>query len=148
MSREILQPMSSICSGSKPFRPVEHLAVHRRWNIPANKSGDSAEVKGTSCTWLYIERPLVYGYALDNTTTNSSSHIPWVYRETPLGYLIYLRKSLWSSCLEPYTKNSIQGDYYACTLEVYREWHLLDNPSERPDFLKSPCHFKSACFYL
>ena len=81
--------------------------------------------KCTSCTRLYIRRPLVYGYALYNTTTDSSSHIPWVYRETPLGYLIHLRKSLWPSCLEPYTENNIWGDYYARTLEVYHEWHLL-----------------------
>ena len=49
--------------------------------------------------------------------------------------------------LEPYTENNIQGDYYACTLEVYHEWHLLDNPGERPDFLNS-YHFKCACFDL
>ena len=29
-SRESLQPLSSICSGSEPFRPVEHLAICRR----------------------------------------------------------------------------------------------------------------------
>ena len=40
-SREGLQPLSFICCGSEPFRPVEHLTVHRRWNILANKSGDS-----------------------------------------------------------------------------------------------------------
>ena len=40
-SSESLQPLSSICSRSKPFRPVEHLAVCRRWNNRANKSGDS-----------------------------------------------------------------------------------------------------------
>ena len=42
MSRESLQPLSSICSGSEPFRPVEHLDFRRRWNIPANKSSNSA----------------------------------------------------------------------------------------------------------
>ena len=42
VTRESLQHLSSICSGSEPFRPVEHLAICRRWNIPANKSGDSA----------------------------------------------------------------------------------------------------------
>ena len=88
------------------------------------------------------------GYALDNTTTDLSSHVPCVCRETPLGYLIHLRKSLWSSFLEPYTENKIQGDYYARTLEVYREWHLLDNPSERLDYLNSSYHFKCACFDL
>ena len=40
-SRESLQPLSSICSGSEPFRQVEHLAVRRRWNIRTNKYGDS-----------------------------------------------------------------------------------------------------------
>ena len=35
-SRESLQPLSSICSWSEPFRLVEHLAVRGRWNIPAN----------------------------------------------------------------------------------------------------------------
>ena len=83
------------------------------------------------------------GCALDITTTDLSSHVPCVYRETPLGYLIFLRKSLWLSCLEPYTKNNIQGDYYARTLVVYHEWHLLDNPSERPDYLNSSCHLSS-----
>ena len=77
--------------------------------------------------------PLVYGYALDNTTTDLSSHVPCVYRETPLGYLIYLRKSLWPSFLEPYTENNIRGDYYARTLVVYHELQLLDNPDERPN---------------
>ena len=94
---------------------------------------------------VYIRRPLVYGYALDNTTTDLSSHVPCVYRETPLGYLIYLRKALWPSCLDPYTKNSIWGDYYTCTHEVYHEWYLLDNPGERPDYLNLSCHFKFAC---
>ena len=37
-SRESLQPLSSICSGSEPFRPMEHLVVHRRWNILDNVS--------------------------------------------------------------------------------------------------------------
>ena len=85
------------------------------------------------------------GYALNNTTTDLSSHVPCVYQETPLGYLIYLRKALWSSCLEPYNENNILGDYYTRTLEVYREWHLLDNSGERPDYLKSSYHFKCAC---
>ena len=49
------------------------------------------------------------------------------------------------SCLEPYTENSIRGDYYAHTLEVYHEWHLLDNPGEKFDFLNSSYHFKFAC---
>ena len=92
------------------------------------------------CTQLYIKRPLVNGYALDNTTTDLSSHVPCVYWETPLGYLIHLRKSLCPSCLEPYTENNIQRDYYARTLEVYHEWHLLDNPGERLDYLNSSCH--------
>ena len=104
--------------------------------------------KVLSCTQLYIGRPLVNGCALDITTIDLSSHVPCVYRETPLGYLIYLRKSLWSSYLEPYTENSIQGDYYTRTLEVYREWNLLDNPGERPDFLNSSYDFKCACFNL
>ena len=84
-------------------------------------------------------------YALDNTTTDLSSHVPCVYQETPVGYLIYLRKALWPSCLEPYTKKNIQGDYYAHTLEVYHEWHLLDNPGQRPEYLNPSCHFKFAC---
>ena len=67
--------------------------------------------------------------------------LPCVYRETPLGYLIHMRKDLWPSFLEPYTENNIRGDYYACTLEEYREWHLLDNP----DYLNPSCHFKFAC---
>ena len=57
----------------------------------------------------------------------------------------HLIKSLCPSCLEPYTKKNIQGDYYACTLEVYREWHLLNNLGERPDYLNSSYHFKFAC---
>ena len=95
-------------------------------------------LKGTSRTWLYIGRPLVYGYGLDSTTINLSSHVPWVYRETPLGYLIYLRKSLWTSCVEQYTKNNILGDYYARNLVVYRALHLLDNPGERPTIWAHP----------
>ena len=91
---------------------------------------------------MYIGRPLVNGCALDNTTTDLSSHVPCVYRETPLGYLIYLRKSLWPSFLEPYTENIIWGDYYTRTLVVYRELHLLDNPGERPTILKPPYHLR------
>ena len=72
------------------------------------------------------------GCALDITTTDLNSNIPCVYRETPLGYLVHLRKTLWSSCLEKYTENRILGDYYTCTLVVYHELHLLDNPGERP----------------
>ena len=49
-SRESLQPLSSICSGSEPFRPVEHLVVRRRWNMSVNKSGDSA---GEWCIQLF-----------------------------------------------------------------------------------------------
>ena len=41
VSRESLQPLSSIFFGSEPFIQVEHLAVRRRWNISANKYGDS-----------------------------------------------------------------------------------------------------------
>ena len=41
MSRKSLHPLSSICSRFEQFRPVEHLVVRRRWNIPANKSRDS-----------------------------------------------------------------------------------------------------------
>ena len=85
------------------------------------------------------------GCALDNTTTDLSTHLPCVYRETTLGYLIHMRKALWLSYLEPYTKNNIRGDYYAHTLEVYREWHLLGNPSERLDYLNPSCHLKFAC---
>ena len=70
--------------------------------------------------------------ALDITTTDLSSYVPWVYRETPLGYPVHLRKNLWPSCVEKYTEKSIHGDYYAGTLVVYRELHLLDNPGERP----------------
>ena len=81
-----------------------------------------------------------YAYALGITTTDLSSHVPCVYRETPLGYLIYLRKALWPYFLDPYTENNIWGDYYAHILVVYREWHLLDNPGERPDYLNSSCH--------
>ena len=109
-----------------------------RWFIEWPFTYSWGILKGTSCTQLYIRRPLVYGYALDNTATDSISHVPWVYQETPLGYLIYLRKALWPSCLDPYTENNIWGDYYACTLEVYREWHRLDNPSERPGFWNPP----------
>ena len=116
-----------------------------RWYIEHPFTYPWGVKKGTSCNRLYIGRPLVYGYALDNTTTNLISHVPWVYWETPLGYLIHLRKSLWPSCSEPYTKNNIQGDYYTRTLEVYHEWHLVDNPGERPDYLNPSCHFKFAC---
>ena len=35
-SRESLQPLSSICFGYEPFKPVEHLAICSRWNILAN----------------------------------------------------------------------------------------------------------------
>ena len=68
------------------------------------------------------------GCALDNTTTDLISHVPCVYQETPLGYPVHMRKTLWPYCLEKYTENNIQGDYYARTLEVYREWRLLNNP--------------------
>ena len=71
------------------------------------------------------------GCALDNTTIDLSFHVPCVYRENPLGYLDHLRKSLWPSCVEQYTENNIQGDYYARTLVVYRELHLLENHGER-----------------
>ena len=53
---------------------------------------------------------------------------------TPLGYHVHLRKTLCPYYVEQYTENNIWGDYFACTLEVYREWHRLDNPSERTDF--------------
>ena len=60
-SKESLQPMSSICSGSKPFRPVEHLAVYRRWNIPANKYGDSAgEWSCVSIILIFLILQLLY----------------------------------------------------------------------------------------
>ena len=75
------------------------------------------------------------GCALDNTTTDLSSHVPCVYQETPLGYPDHLIKKLWSSCVDQYTENNIQGDYYAHTHEVYRELHLLDNPGERPTIM-------------
>ena len=86
------------------------------------------------------------GCALDSTTTDLSSHVPRLYQETPLGYLIYLRKALWPSCLEPYTENNIRGDYYACSLEIYREWHLLDNPGERLNYLNSSYHLSLLVF--
>ena len=70
------------------------------------------------------------GCALDITTTDLNSHVPCVYWETPLGCLIYLRKALWLSCLEPYTENKIWGYYYACALEVYHDLHLLDGPTD------------------
>ena len=79
------------------------------------------------------------GCALD-INTDLSSHVPCVYRETPLGYPIYLRKSLWSSCVEKYIENNIWGDYYTCTPVVHRKWHLLENPGERPDYLNSSYH--------
>ena len=44
-------------------------------------------LKGTSCTWLYIRRPLVINCALENTTTDLNSHIPCLYREALLWYL-------------------------------------------------------------
>ena len=72
------------------------------------------------------------GCALDNNTIDLSSHLPCIYQETPLGYPIYMRKSLWSSCVDKYAENNIQGDYYARTLVVYCELHLLENPGERP----------------
>ena len=59
-----------------------------------------------------------------------------------------MRKALWSSCLDPYTENSIQGDYYARALEVYREWHFIDTPGERPDVLNPSYHFNCVCFGL
>ena len=92
--------------------------------------------------------PLVDGCALDNTTTDLSSHVSCVYQETPLGYLIYLRKALWLSRLDPYTENNIRGDYYARTLEVYHEWHLLTILVRDLTFLNSSYHFKCAFFDL
>ena len=80
--------------------------------------------------------------ALDITTTNLSSHVPYVYWETPLRFLIQPRKTLWPSCLEKYTKNDIQGDYYARVLEVYRELHLLDSLGERPTILNPSYHLR------
>ena len=80
------------------------------------------------------------GCALDNTTTNLSSHVPCVYWETPLGYPDHLRKTLWSSCVEKYTKKKIQGGYYARTPKVYHKLDLLDNPSERPTILNLSYH--------
>ena len=59
VSRESLQPLSSICSGSEPFRPVEHLAVCRRWNILANKSGDSAGEYGYSVVLIFLSLQLL-----------------------------------------------------------------------------------------
>ena len=53
-SMEGLQPLSFICSGSEPFRPMEHLTVCRRWNIPANKSGDSTG------KWIYVSIDLIF----------------------------------------------------------------------------------------
>ena len=49
--RESLQPLSSICYGSEPFRPVEHLAVRRRWNIPTNKSSNSVGESSIQLFW-------------------------------------------------------------------------------------------------
>ena len=83
----------------------------------------------------------MYGYALDNTT-DSISHVPLVYWETPLGSLIHLRKSLWMSFLEPYTENNIRGDYYARTLDLYHELHLLANLGERPTILNPSYHLR------
>ena len=78
--------------------------------------------------------------ALDNTTTDLSSHVPCVYRETPLGYPDHLRKSIWPSYVEQYTENNIQRDYYACTPEVYRELHLLYNLGERSAIMNPSYH--------
>ena len=103
--------------------------------------------KVLSRTRLYIGRPLVNNCALDNTTTNLSSHVPCVYQETPLGFLVQLRKTIWLSCLEKYTKNNIWGDYYACTSVVYHKLHLLDNPGEARRLLRcnQSCRFSLGC---
>ena len=58
------------------------------------------------------------GCALDNTTTDLRSHVPCVYWETLLGFLVQLRKTLWPSCLEKYIEKKNRGDYYARTLSI------------------------------
>ena len=82
------------------------------------------------------------GYALDSTTTNLRSHVPCVYWETPLGFLVQLRKTLWSSYLEQYIENNIQGDYYTHALEVYHKFHVLNNPGERQTILNPSYHLR------
>ena len=88
-------------------------------------------IESTSRTRLYIGRPLVNGCALDSTTTDLSSHVSCVYRETLLGFLIQLRKTLWPSSLEKYIKKSTRGDYYARTLSISGDPTRIPCPSEK-----------------
>ena len=100
----------------------------------------------------HFQLPICYKTGTDlltslhkNTFTHISDHIHEWRRwrrlikapilDQLLGYPIHLRKALWPSCVEQYTENNIQGDYYAGNLVVYHELHLLDNPGERPVIL-------------
>ena len=122
----------------------------------------SSLVKRRSCRYLFILHPGARA-VLPHTIgiSNGLSHTLEVYRKVLTYSIVYQRAPCvrlcirqhyyrfelphtlsisgdptrvpWLSCLDPYTKNSIQGDYYAHTLEVYHKWHLPDNPSERPN---------------
>ena len=74
--------------------------------------------KTTSCNQWYIGRPLSNNCALDNTTTEWSSHVPCVYRETLLGILRPCEHSPLTVLSSQYTKNNIWGDYYTCIVQV------------------------------
>ena len=117
--------------------------------------------EGHERTWLYIRRPLVDACTLDITTTDLSSHVPCVYRETLLGFLYYLRKSLWSSCWSNTLITSLGKLLHTChpgnwvfkwgTVDpphhvllldpvVYHELNLIDNHSERLAILSLSYH--------
>ena len=91
------------CRYSSALHPGTHAVLPRTIGI-SNGLSHTLEVYRK----VLHGRPLVYGYTLENTTTDLSSHVLCVYRETPLGYLIHLRKSLWSSFLEPYTEKTFR----------------------------------------
>ena len=59
---------------------------------------------------MYIGRPLSNGCALDNTTTDLRSHVPWLYKETPIETWNLLSKILTIMLLQC-TENNTQGDY-------------------------------------
>ena len=82
VSRESLQPLSFIYSGSEPFRLVEHLTICRRWDILANKSGDSTR------EWIYVSIDLIF---------LSLSTLVWIQAPSPtlFSQICYLTQWIW-----------------------------------------------------